>query len=447
MGGPAAEQDGSAEAPTAVQTKNLKGNASMKKVTSALALAALVGTPAAAMANVEFGGDYDASYFNVQNPNSRDTGVEQRIRLQSTFETDGGVEVHARLNLMNDRWTGDGSGNSSDLDEQPFTAPNRDHRNVALDYGYVSLPTQIGRVNIGRQMANWNPSGLTTTDDRRDRISLVMPLGGGHTMIPAFDVRGSGTTGNRTDDNYLGFVAFLGPLAEGVNYGLLLAQFETGSSGPTVIEGDPVPGSNYVLRGATLISPYVQGQFGDFNYEVGMHYLGDGRGWYTEDTFGGYVKGGFQMTPEFLLEGQVFHAADGNLVAGGYDSFSSLINNSPDHDQSATSIPGLNLSGAVPAAAPGTAGTEEQDGMERTLVAVRGTYGMMDWTFKGAAGWVNYDDGDAGPRDEDVIFFDAQAHYALTPSTTVYGTAGFADSEDYLGRDVFATSLNVNVQF
>ncbi|WP_290637330.1 porin, partial [Aquisalimonas sp.] len=201
----------------------------MKKVTSALALAALVGTPAAAMANVEFGGDYDVRYFNTQ-AGDRSTGVDQRIRLQSSFESDGGVEVHARLNLMNDRWTGDGSGTSSALDEQPFTTGGRDHRNVALDYGYMSMPTAIGQVNVGRQMANWNPSGLTTTDDRRDRISLVTPLGGGHTAIVASDVRQSVTTTDRSDDGMLYFGAFLGPLVENVNYGLLIAQFETSSS-------------------------------------------------------------------------------------------------------------------------------------------------------------------------------------------------------------------------
>ncbi len=414
----------------------------MKKVTSALALAALVGTPAAAMANVEFGGDYDASYFNVQGPADRDTGVNQRIRLQSSFESDGGVEVHTRLNLMNDRWTGDASGTNPDA--APFTTGGRGHRTTQLDYGYVSLPTQIGQVNIGRQMANWNPSGLTTTDDRRDRISLVSPLGGGHTGIALYDQRQSVSTDDRSDDGYLVGAALLGPLAEGVNYGLLLVQFETSASGG----GD----NNYGLRGATLVSPYIQGEAGDFNYEVGMHYLGQGRALYEEDTFAAYVKGGFQMTPEFLLEGQVFHAADGALIAGGYDTFSSLINNSPDHDQSATAIAGLNLSGlALPAFDQDgepvqVGGTEAQDGVERTLVAVRGTYQMMDWTFKGAAGWVNYDDADLGP-DEDVVFADLQAHFALTDSTTVYGTAGFADAEDYLGRDVFATSLNVNVQF
>ena len=423
----------------------------MKKVTSALALAALVGTPAAAMANVEFGGDLDIRAFSTDtvdlqdelpngdpNPNfgnrEQRTGTNQRIRLSGSFETDGGVAVHTRLNLMNDRWWGDASGTTTE-DETPFSG--RNHRNVELDYGYVSLPMFGGSLNVGRQMANWNPMGLTTTDDRRDRISYVRPLGGGHTGILLYDQRQSQTTTDRSDDGNLVAGALLGPLAEGVNYGLLLVQFNSGGSG-----------GNYVLRGSTLVSPYIEGQAGDFTYGAGFHYLGDSHAeLYTEDTFGGYVTGGFQMTPEFKLEGQIFHAADGNLVAGGYDSYSSLINNSPDHDQSPTSIGLLNLSGL---AAPGGAGTEGQDGMERTLVAARGTYTMMDWTFKGALGWVNYDDGDASPRDEDVVFVDAQAHYALTPSTTIYATAGYADmDEDENGfRDeVYATSLNLNVQF
>ena len=415
----------------------------MKKVTSALALAALVGTPAAAMANVEFGGDFDALYYNTQGTGDQATGFEQRIRLQSVFETDGGVQVHTRLNLMNDRWSGDGSGVDTD-DETPFTAGNRAHRNVELDYGYVSVPFAGGRVNVGRQMSNWGPTGLTATDDRRDRISYVRPLGGGHTGIAIYDRRqATDETDRSTDGNsYLG--ALVGPLAEGVQYGLLVAQFTSGGSDGT-----------YALRGSTLLSPYIEGQAGDFNYGAGFHYLGDGRALYSEDTIAGYIHGGFQMTPEFKLEGQVFHAADGALIAGGYDSYSSLINNSPDHDQSATSIGALNLSGLGPrvVADPTTgdliAGTEGQDGMSRTLVATRGTFQMMDWTFIGALGWVNYDESDLGGEDEDVVFVDAQAHYQLTPSTKVFATAGYADvEEDQFGReDFYATSLNLNVQF
>ena len=433
----------------------------MKKVTSALALAALVGTPAAAMANVEFGGDFDARYYNLQDAeDSNASGFDQRIRLQSSFETDGGVSVNARLNLMNDRWTGDASGQN--LDDAPFNG--RGNRNVELDYGFASLPMFGGMVNIGRQESNWNPMGLTTTDDRRDRISYVRPLGGGHTAIVAYDRRQASVRRDGSTEGNQPFVALLGPLAEGVQYGLLVAYWEASSSG--------ADGDGYVLNGATLVSPYIEGQAGDFNYGAGVHYLGDGRNLYQEDTFAGYLHAGFQMTPEFKLEGQLFHAADGALVAGGYDSYSSLINNSPDHNQSATSIAALNLSGLAgrtsvvnPSAVAGgadaesVAGTEAQDGMSRTLAAVRGTYTMMDWTFMGALGWVNYEDPDltgvagdalaASGQDEDVIFVDAQVHYQLTPSTRVFGTAGYADvEEDQFGRDDFwASSVNLNVQF
>ena len=396
----------------------------MKKVTSALALAALVGTPAAAMANVEFGGDFDALYYNTQGTGDQATGFEQRIRLQSVFETDGGVQVHTRLNLMNDRWTGDASGVDTE-DENPFS--NRNHRNVELDYGYVSLPFAGGRVNVGRQMANWDPMGLTATDDRRDRISYVRPLGGGHTGILIYDRRQATDDTNRSTDgnSYLG--ALVGPLAQGVNYGVLVAQFTAGGSNGT-----------YGLRGATLLAPYIQGEAGDLNYGAGFHYLGNGRAAFSEDTLAGYLTAGFQMSPEFKMEGQVFHAADGALVAGGYDTYSSLIHNSPDHNLSATRIGALDLGGL---------GTEDFEDVSRTLIATRGTFEMMDWTFMGAVGYVDYDNDGTG--DNEVLFLDAQAHYQLTPSTKVFATTGYADlDEDVGGRDnFFASSLNLNVQF
>lgn len=402
----------------------------MKKVTSALALAALVGTPAAAMANAEFGGDFDAGYYNLQGENS-ENGFEQRIRLQGSFESDGGVAVHTRLNLFNDRWTGDASGNTSDLDEQPYTTGARDHRNVSLDYGYVSMPLAGGELSIGRMISNWQ-FNLTASDDRRDRISYVRPLGGGHTGIVQYDRRAAGAPEDSTalDGNQVN-LALLGPLADGVNYGILYAKFEAGGGGA----GD----AGYGLRGADLLAPYIEGEAGDLNYRVGGHYLGNGRGpIYTEDTFVVYGLGGFQMTPEFQVEGQVLYADGGALIAGGYDTFSSLIHNSLDHDQSATRIGALDLGGT---------GTEAEEDVNRTLIAARATYDMMDWTFMGALGYVDYDND--GAADNEVMFLDAQAHYRLTESTTVFGTAGYADLDEDIGdRDNFwATSVNVNVQF
>ncbi|WP_290651289.1 porin [Aquisalimonas sp.] len=411
----------------------------MKKTTSALALAALVGSPAAAMATVEFGGDFDARYVVAQDgdrtadgDDDKRKGFQQRIRLQADFEADGGVSLHTRLNLFNDRWTGDASGNTSELDEQPFTTVARDHRNVALDYGYVTMPLAGGTLSIGRMISNWQ-FNLTTSDDRRDRIAYVAPLGGGHTGILQYDRRQAApeSEGSSALDGNQVNLAFLGPLAAGASYGFLVAQWDAGSSGAGA-EG-------HALRGATLVAPYIEGEAGDFDYRVGGHYIGGSRGGaFTEDTFVAYVAGGFQMTPEFKLDGQVLHAEDGTLIAGGYDTFSSMIHNSLDHDQSGIRVDDLNLGGS---------GTEAQSGWSRTLVAARGTFEMMDWTFIGALGWVDYDNDDAS---EDIFFADAQAHYQLTPSTRVFGTAGYAEADDgeVFDRDNYwATSLNVNVLF
>ncbi|SEP15989.1 porin [Aquisalimonas asiatica] len=422
----------------------------MKKVTSALALAALVGSPAAFAIDVNFGGDADFGVYGTRDgaSNNLGTGAEQRIRLATSVETDGGVEVHARLNLFNDRWTGDNSGVSTQ-DDTPYSL--RDHRNVELDYGYVSMRTALGQLNIGRQQANWN-NNFTTSDDRRDRVSLVTPLGGGHTMITVYDRRQDATTqsldnppveGSDSDrqlDGHLGFFAFIGPLAENVSYGLLLAQFEAGGSGATTegeIDGEAAD-LGYGPRGATLIAPYVEGEAGDLDYRIGGHYFGNGHGpAFNEDSFGIYAQSGFQLTPEFKMEGQVMYADGGTLVAGGYDSYSSLIHNSPDHDLTATRIAGLDMGGL---------GNTDQEDDSVTLIATRGTYEMMDWTFMGALGWVNYDR-PSEDVDEDVVFADLQAHYQLTESTTVYGTFGYADTEDFLGNNSHASSLNVSVQF
>ncbi len=398
----------------------------MKKL-SALALAGLLAAPAAYAADIQFGGDVDAEYYNTRDAGDRFTGFAQRIRLQSVMDAGNGVQLHTRLNLINDRWTGDASGGD---DSQTSEYSARDHRNVQLDYGFVQMPVGPGTLRIGRQMANWNHN-LTTSDDRRDRISYVTRLAG-QTVVLGYDQRGNADDSTRDDNQDLYFAALLGPIADtGWNYGVLYATFQSPTSG--------VGGAGYALRGAHLLSPYVTGAAGPVDLTIGGHYLGQSRGpVYTEDTFSVFIRGGMQATDTIRLEGQALYVDGGNLVAGGFDTYSSLIHNSPDHDLTATRIGGLNLGGF---------GTEAEEDDSSTLVAVRAQLALTpEFTLTPALGWVNYDRA-SRDVDEDVTFVDLRGDFQLNPATTVFAGVGYADAEDYLGRNVSGFTTGVNVQF
>ncbi|MCC5810308.1 MAG: hypothetical protein JJU06_08035 [Ectothiorhodospiraceae bacterium] len=403
---------------------------------SALALAGLIAAPGAFAADVQFGGDVDFDYYNVRgSENDRATGFEQRIRLATAIDAGNGVSVNARLNLFNDRWAGDNSGSA--IDENPFTT--RGNRTVQLDYGFVRFPLGPGALSVGRQISSWNHN-MTASDDRRDRIGYATRVAG-QTLSISYDRRQQIDDTDRATDGQQLNVAFLGPIgATGWNYGILFTQFEAGASGA----GDT--GVGYGLRGATLVSPYVSGVMGPVDMTVGMHYLGGSRGTvYTEDTFAGFIRAGFQATPDIRLEGQVFNQQGGALVAGGFDSFSSLIHNSPDHDVTATRIGGLNLGGQGTGDEDGPFG--DQTDNSTTLVAIRAQLAISPVvTLTPAIGWVNYDR-DHLDIDEDVTFVDLRADYQLNPATNLFAAIGYADSEDLLGNNTSGFVTGVNVQF
>ena len=423
------------------------------------ALVIALASPAAFATDIDFGGDVDVRGFSRDDGNDRASALDQRIRLQMAIDAGQGVEVHGRLNLLNDRLQGDDAGARGDgsdaLNERPFTDSTRGNRNVELDYGYLRFPLFGGAVQVGRQVDNWN-FDFTVSDDRRDRLSFIRRIGG-VTMVAAYDRRQSEDQRLRALNGDQYQIALLGAPTDDVEMGLAIAAFESGAGGT----GDAIdelaarrgtsPGDDdfptaFDERGALYVAPWITARHGDFRYTLGGHRIGGGRGdAFSQQTWGGFLRGGFHFTPEFSLEGQLVYGEDGTLVAPGFDTFSSLINNSPRNDRSATTIERLNLGGF---------GSRAERGDEVMLLATRATYEGVAWTFQGAVGNASYDRTQGGNRvDEDVLFVDFQIAYQLAPSTEIRATAGLADTDDFneaLGEGdgtSHATSLQVHTTF
>ncbi|MCG5534724.1 hypothetical protein [Ectothiorhodospira mobilis] len=414
---------------------------------SYLALAGLLAAPAAQAIDYEFSGDLDVRGFGrTQADGGYQNGFEQRIRLRTDIALDDGVSLHAGVNLINDTWRGDASGDVSALAQtQPFTW-GRDHRTVTLDYGYVQVPLGDWTLRAGRQIANWN-FGMTVGDDRRDRILLMRPAGEGVTFLMGGDQRQKGTLEDNKDDGYLVFAGFVGKTS-GWSWGALLGHYM--GDDETLPDGTYELGRFYAPRDGTLVSPWAKGQLGAVEVTAGGHYLGGGDAVFTNDTFGGFLRGGMDATEDLKLDAQYFFSLGGSLIETGFDTFSSMIHSNPRHNATSTYIPALSLSGLGDVSREfEDAGVADQD-FDRHLVATRGTYSLSDeWSLKLAAGWVRYDGvaGDLG-KEEDVTFGDLQMHYQVTPSTRIWATYGYADTADLVARDSLnAFSVNLRTQF
>lgn len=392
----------------------------MKKYSSALALAAALALPVAAQADVEFGGDAEVNAYTIDQDGAADNeaGIQQRIRVKAHFATEDGVQVNTRFVLMDNEWLGDAHEGDTNT---PFSGQDGDV--VTLDYGYVQVPVAGWLVRVGRQEANWAFNFLTS-DDRRDRI-LAMKKFGSTTVLGVWDKRQEGAFNVEDDDGDLWAAAAVG-VNNGWLWGLLGGYFAGEEGG-------------YVLSGAKLISSFVKGKIGPVEVTGAVNYIwgADDLSLFDDQGTALFVRGGYNFG-SVMLEGQVAYTLNGGLMATGFDTFSSLINNSPDADQNPlTTINMGRLFGTV-------------DGTE-LLVAARVSGNVTDKIkLVGALGVLQQDlETEAGVaiRDESGSFAEFQAHYQLADSTTTWLTVAQGSFEDLGSADTTAVSLNLLTNF
>lgn len=394
----------------------------MKKHASALAIAALLAAPAAHSAvAVDFNGEFEANAVNLDNdePGQEDgRGILQLLRLGANIKLDDGVQIVTRMNLSNREWSGDRSG--IDGAYSPDAADN-----VTLDLGYLQLPLGPGILRIGRQESNWG-NCFVSCDDRRDRIQYVTRLGGTNIGL-GYDKRFEGDFGPGldADDDQTGYYGFavgqLGPVVAG----LLIYHVRYDDNFTDPITGSPIMGDGTV----TLVSPYFQTKVAGIDLSGTFAYqnMDPGQG-SMDDRLGAYLRAGYDFGVA-KVEGQLVWT-DGYTPNQGFDSFSSMINNSPENKNSALSV--------------------ENIGADTIGFAAR-VYGNVTEQLKLVAAAGVYDDGDAFERgywgrDVKLTFFDLQAHYQVTPSTLIWATAGRVNVDPASDPDTDLTGLSLNVR-
>lgn len=390
----------------------------MKKHASALAIAALLAAPAAHSAvAVDFNGEFEANAVNLDNdaPGQEDgRGILQLLRLGANIKLDDGVQIVTRMNLSNREWSGDRSVPAIDGAYSPDAADN-----VTLDLGYLQLPLGPGILRIGRQESNWG-NCIVSCDDRRDRIQYVTRLGGTNIGL-GYDKRVEGEfgPGPDADDDQTGYYGFavgqLGPVVAG----LLIYHLRYDDNAATPMRDGTV----------TLVSPYFQTKVAGIDLSGTFAYqnMDPGQG-SMDDRLGAYLRAGYDFGVA-KVEGQLVWT-DGYAPNQGFDSFSSMINNSPENKNSALSV--------------------ENIGADTIGFAAR-VYGNVTEQLKLVAAAGVYDDGDADERgywgrDVKLTFFDLQAHYQVTPSTLIWATAGRVNVDPASDPDTDLTGLSLNVR-
>ncbi|MBA1148448.1 hypothetical protein H0Z60_15475 [Ectothiorhodospiraceae bacterium WFHF3C12] len=436
----------------------------MKKFSSALALAAAMGLPATGMAaEVDFGAEFEVNGYAVDmdtgaedgNGNSIDEvrGFQQRAVLNMNMKGAGGVSFHSGVLLSGDTWSGDNhvtpqAGTTGDAAGVTGSSDNGGGGDdVRLDHAYVQVPMLGGVVRTGRMKASWANCFLAC-DDRRDRIQYLTRLGN-TTVFGIYDKRQEGNLNAPEDDGDMWLGGFIGNYA-GWTAGSLFIYW----NGEEDASADNAGIGTYALTDVKLIAPYVKGAAGPVDLEFGLNYFfgGSDASVFQDTHTSEFIRAGFDAGP-VLIEGQVVAVQSGGLVAPGFDTFSSLLHNSPDHDQSPTSVAGVGSVGIA----------DTTDELESQLFALRVTGNVTDqWKLMGAVGGFQYENDSDNVSALDIdgsgTFFDAQVHYAVTEDTTVSATYGMLQGDDIQAgftsaaaaddeADPSAMSLNLNTRF
>lgn len=282
-------------------------------------------TPGDPNLKVTFGGDaYVRGYSKKTNTNSKDQGFAQLLRLKMDLQTSDQIKVATRMVLSGDQWAGDTASGAVTGNSDNGGGGN----DVRLDYGYLEFPIAKGwYARAGRQEANFSDC-FNTCDDRRDRLMVYKFYG---KFLPAilFDKRKEGSFTDEGDDGDM-YALALFHLDRVHEWALLYAYWQNDDN-------------TYVLNKVHNFSPYYKYNGDKFKAMAVWNWLGQGdrSSWYHGNHNSFALKGEYRFHTNWEIGAQAIMSEDGGLIAGGYDTYSFVVNNDPEHNSSNTRLVSL----------------------------------------------------------------------------------------------------------
>jgi hypothetical protein len=174
-------------------------------------------------------------------------------------------------------------------------------------------------------MAVTSPGSFLTSDDRRDRIQVLKIEQRGFWAF-VYDKRYEGVLANGRDDLDMFSVNYYGK-TDHFNFALQTGYWTSTTS--------------YSLKDLKQFTPQIDGIFWGVNYNFYYTILTGGSSSpaaiypHTHQSTALVLSKNFN---DLKLSYQSIFTFHGGLIAGGYDTFSSIVNNNPDHHQSSVAL-------------------------------------------------------------------------------------------------------------
>ena len=386
---------------------------------------AVFGLVAHAETKVNFSGDaYVRSYFVNGFGQDKTNAFAQFFRLNIDAKPDENLTLKTGVVLSGENWEGDNHKHVSNAGGTAINGTNDDglgngnitHLDHAvIDYSKGSWITSVGRMAVS------SPGNFLTSDDRRDRIQVVKLFNNYHALALIYDKRNEGTLTNGRDDLDM----------YSVNYYGLTPHFKYALQSGWWYSKKFVSGTNLVnLDNVKQFTPQLEGKILGIDYHLYYTILWGGSALYKKDHHAAAVR----LTKDLdvvVADYEGTFTKRGGLIAGGFDTLSSIINNSPDHNQSQIKMRTIGFGLGV---------TKKDEYIHMVKFTKAFT---QEFTASISGGRAHILTSAAGNTIEKNTVLDATAKYTFSKNLNLAGAYGkfFGDNKDHAG------SLTINANF
>lgn len=374
---------------------------------------------AAETTKFNFSGDaYVRGYFKNSTGDQGTQAFAQFFRLNIDAKPDDNLVVKTGLVLAGESWEGDvhkttATGGTAIGGTNEDGSGNGDITH--LDHAQIEYTKDGWITSVGR-MAVTSPGSFLTSDDRRDRIQVVKIFENYHALALVYDKRAEGTLNNSKDDLDMYSANYYG-VYQGFKFAIQTGYWQ--------MKGNTTGAANLTnLDGIKQVTPQFEGTLGGVAFNLYYTLLWGGTVLFPDEHHSLALKlsKDFEI---FKVEAQSMLTRDGGLIAGGFDSLSSVINNNPDHNQSLIQLRRIGL-------ALGAKNVDEHFSAVRfsKLVAEDLTVGLG-----GGLGKMYTTTNFTTFRKEDNTVVDATARYNVSKNLALTGLYGhfFGDFKDHAG--------------
>lgn len=390
-----------------------------------VALAAF-GLTAHAETKVNFSGDaYVRGYFvNGTDPYSTQA-FNHFFRLNVDAKPDDNLTLKTGLVLAAETWEGDthkpiygsGTNNSGTAvggtnENDPLATGNGNATH--LDHALIEYKKDSWIYSAGRHAVT-TPGCFLTCDDRRDRVQIVKITPTYDVFAFAYDKRTEGSLTNSKDDLDMITVAYYGA-APLFKYALQAGYFK-----------QPNKGS---LNRVKQFTPQLTGNLLGIDYNFYYSILWGGTSFYKNDHHSAAIR----LTKDLevvKIDYESTFTKRGGLIVSGFDTLSSVINNSPDHNQSSIKMRTIGYGLGV---------TKKDEYVHMVKISKAFT---QEFSASIGGGRAHILTAAAGNTIEKNSILDATAKYAFSKNLNLAGAYGkfFGDNKDHAG------SLTLNANF